>query len=249
MIIIGSFLLIIIFTEFIFQEINIFISYGQFFYILFLSFIKQFFRAIIDQDEKYLFEYDSMNPFYVLLLEGLFGFFLSLIYDSFYNPFKKIKDFKRNKTSSEFVILNLCLIIYAILSALRNLFRVNTKKIFTPMTTASIVYISNPVYFIRDFCLNKDVITSGERNYGYFFINLIIGIIISFFSLVFNEFVILFFCNLDRDSYLDISIRAISEEKFIETGSISSRSSSSIKSSSSRYNSNDEDSLIYHFKF
>ena len=51
---------------------------------------------------------------------------------------------------------------------IRNLFRVNITKIFTPMTTASIVYIFKSVYFIRDFCLNKDFITRGEINYGYF---------------------------------------------------------------------------------
>ena len=81
LIIIGSCLLIIIITEFVFQEINIFLSYQQFIQIFFLSFIGQLIRTMIDSSEKYLFEYDNINPFYALLFEGFFGFLLSIAYD------------------------------------------------------------------------------------------------------------------------------------------------------------------------
>ena len=61
----------------------------------------------------------------------------------------------------------------------------------------------------------------GERrNYTYFFINLIISLIISFFYLVFNEFIILFFCDLDKDTHLEISKRSSQEEKLIKLESI-----------------------------
>ena len=36
---------------------------------------------MIDSSEKYLFEYDNINPFYALLFEGFFGFLLSIAYD------------------------------------------------------------------------------------------------------------------------------------------------------------------------
>ena len=84
---------------------------------------------MIDSSEKYLFEYDNINPFYALLFEGFFGFLLSIAYDLYYNPFDNISEFKKNKSYSEFDILILCLIIYIILSSLKNLFRVNTTKI------------------------------------------------------------------------------------------------------------------------
>ena len=74
-------------------------------------------------NEKYLFEFNNMNPFYALLFEGFFGFLFSFIYGIFNNPFKKIIDIKEIKSSSEFIILIFCLIVYAILSGLKNLYR------------------------------------------------------------------------------------------------------------------------------
>ena len=159
--------------------------------------------------------------FYSLIFEGLFGFLLTFFYDFYYNPLDKLIEFKKNRKSSEFAILIIGLIIFAILSGLRNLFRVNTTKIFTPMVTYSCEYITNPIFIIVDFSLGEDFMAKGERrNYTYFFINLIISLIISFFYLVFNEFIILFFCDLDKDTHLEISKRSSQEEKLIKLESI-----------------------------
>ena len=216
LIIIGSCLLVVIGTEFIFQEINIFLSYGRFALVFILSFFGQFCSALIDFNEKYLFEFNNMNPFYALLFQGIFGFFFSCIYSIFNSPFKELKEFKKNKTTSELIILIFCFIIYIILSGLKNLFRVSTTKIFTPMTTTSLDYILNPIYFIVYFSLGEDFMYKNKRNYPHFFINLFIGLIISFFSLVFNEFIILFFCNLDKDTYLKISERSRQDKNYIK---------------------------------
>ena len=216
LIIIGIFSLIMIILEFIFQEINIFSSYSEFFVALLLSLIELFLNAMIGINEKYLYEFNNMNPFFALLFEGFFGFIFSFIYDIFNNPFEKINEFRKNRTSLEFIILIFCLILYAILSALKNLYRVNTTKIFTPMTSVAIQYILNPIFFIINFVIDSDFITKGEKNYAYFFINLIIGLIISFFGLAFNEFIILYFCGLDKDTHLQIVKRSAKDEKSIE---------------------------------
>ena len=224
LIIIGSCLLIVIVTEIIFQEINIFLSYERFFLVFILSFIGQFFNAMIDFSEKYLFEFNNMNPFYALFFEGISGFFFSIIISIKNNPFKEIIEFKKNKTPSEFIILIFCLILFLILSGLKNLFRVSTTKIFTPMATTSLEYILNPIYFIVYFSLGEDFMTKRKRNYAYFFINLIIGLIISFFSLVFNELLILFFCNLDKDTHLQISKRSAQKQNRINLDQLSDSS-------------------------
>ena len=216
LIIIGSCLLIVMATEFIFQKINIFLSYGRFVFVFILSFFCQFCSALIDFNEKYLFEFDNMNPFYALLFQGFFGFFFSCIYSIYKSPFKELNKFKKNKSTSELVILIFCFIIYTILCGLKNLFRVSTTKIFTPMTTSSLDYILNPIYFIVYFSLGEDFVYKNKRNYSHFFINLFIGLIISFFSLVFNEFIILFFCNLDKDTYLKISERSRQDKNYIK---------------------------------
>ena len=59
LIIIGICLLLVIIFEFIFQEINIFFSYGYLSGVIILSFVDQFLSAMTDSNEKYLFEYDK----------------------------------------------------------------------------------------------------------------------------------------------------------------------------------------------
>ena len=211
---IGICLLIILLTEFIFQEINFLFSYEKVFFFLFVSLFGRFFCAMIDLNEKYLFDYNNVNPFLALLFEGFFGIILTLVFYIVYKIFKGIT-FKQYKTY-EIVILVFALIIYVILSGFKNIYRVNTTKIFTPMDTSSCEYITNPIFIIVDFSLGEDFMAKGERrNYTYFFINLIISLIISFFYLVFNEFIILFF-----DTHLEISKRSSQEEKLIKLESI-----------------------------
>ena len=213
LIIIGVCLFIIIFSEFFFQDINIFFSYGQLIIVIFLILIVQFFSAMVDSIEKYLFEYDKLDQFLALMFEGAFGFILSFIYGLFYNPFDDIAEFKRNKSTSDFAILIFALILYFILSGGINAFRVTTTKIYSPMTTTFVDYILNPFYIIYDFASGVDYLLEGKRNYAYFIINLILSFIISFFGFVYNEFLILFCFNLDRDTYKQISERSSSERE------------------------------------
>ena len=51
--------------------------------------------------------------------------------------------------------------IYILLSGFKNIYRVNTTKIFTPMVTSSFEYLVNPIYIILVFSLNKDFMIKG----------------------------------------------------------------------------------------
>ena len=67
LLIIGSCLIFIIFSEYFFQEINIFLSYGKFTGALLIIFFTHFFHSLLDSIEKYLFEYimcDKQNVHY-----------------------------------------------------------------------------------------------------------------------------------------------------------------------------------------
>ena len=59
------------------------------------------------------------------------------------------------------------------------------------------------------------ILCISKRNYAYFIINLIINLIISFFSLVYNEFLILYICNLDKETHQQISNRSAMDENII----------------------------------
>ena len=216
LIIIGICLILVVITEFIFQKFNIFLTYGLFALVFLLTFVVQFCSAMVDSIEKYLFEYNHLNSFLCLLLEGLFGFILSFIHGLFNNPLDDIKIFKQNNSTSDFSILILLLILYLILSGLKNSFRVTTTKIYSPMTTTFLDYILNPFYMIYHFSFGDDFLSNEYRNYAYFFINLIISIIISFFGFVFNEFIILFCCKLEKDTHQQIVKRSMVEEEILK---------------------------------
>jgi hypothetical protein len=220
LIIIGICLILVIITEFIFQEINIFLTYGQFSMVFLLNFLLQFCNSMLDSVEKYLFEYNHLNSYLCLLLEGLFGFILSFIHGLFHSPFEEIIEFKKINTTSEFSILIFLLILYLALSGLKNAFRVATTKIYSPMTTTFVEYILNPFYLIYYFCSDNDFITNGNKNYAYFFINLIISLILSFFGFVFNEFIILFCCELEIDTHSQIVRRSMKEEEILNLSEI-----------------------------
>ena len=92
LLIIGICLIAIIASEFYFQIFDIYTSYKS----LIITFIYIILSQILSSSgysiEKYLFEYDYMNPFVVLLYEGLFGFFISflnLIDENYFHDFVK----------------------------------------------------------------------------------------------------------------------------------------------------------------
>ena len=62
------------------------------------------------------------------------------------------------------------------------------------------------IYF---FLMDEDFIKDGKKNIPHFVINLILTLIISFFGCVYNEFIILFFCELEIDTHQQVSQRAL----------------------------------------
>ena len=154
------------------------------------------------------------------MLQGVFGLIFFGIYCIFYDPFKEISELQKSLTTSDFVILIFAFILFTILSGGKNSFRVITTKIYSPMTTTFMDYILNPFYLIYFFASNQDFKTDGEQNYVYFIINLILSCILTFCGCVYNEFVILFFCGLDRDTHSEVTKRSEVENELIEIRSL-----------------------------
>ena len=208
LLIIGSCLILIIFSEYFFQEINIFLSYGKFTGALLIIFFTHFFHSLLDSIEKYLFEYNYSDPFTALMWEGIFGIIITLIYCSKYNYFKDLIDYYNNESISRFIGLIFLLILYIILCGGRNIFRVVINKIYSPMVKISTDYLLNPVYYIIDYARRKDFFYGGKQNIVYFIINLILSFIISLCGCIYCEFIILFCCKLEYNTHYEISKRA-----------------------------------------
>ena len=213
LIIIGIFYITIIITEFIFQEFNIFLTYGQFILALLYMLFIQFGNALIESIEKHLYEYYQLDPFFVLMSQGIVGFLFCLIHSFIYSPFEDIIKFRQSHSTSEFVILIFAFLLFLILSGGKNSFRVLTTKIYSPMTTTFMDYILNPFYLIFYYISGRDFISYGKKNLAYFLINLFISVIMSFCGGVYNEFLILFCCGLERDTHRQVTQRSKDEKE------------------------------------
>jgi hypothetical protein len=170
--------------------------------------VSQIIVSCRDSIEKYLFEYDYMDPFVVLIYEGIFGFFISQLLLISKNYMEDFRNFFKGDDRSKEIGLIFALIFYMIISGWKNLFRVVTTKIYSPMTKTLSDYILNPIYIIYYYGARKDFLINSKFNPWYFSINIILALIISFFGCVYNEFIILFFCNLERNTHNQISRRA-----------------------------------------
>ena len=206
--IIGICLIAIIVSEFFFQKIDIYSSHKSLSVAIAYIAIGQILWSCMDSIEKYLFEYNFMNPFIVLMYEGTTGFFLSFLNLLDKNYFYDLVEIYKNNTTGKFVGFIFMLIAYIILSGGKNIFRVITTKIYSPMVTTLQDYVLNPIYLIYYFCAHNDFKNNGKLYVLYFIINIIISLIISFFGCVYNEFIILFFCGLEYNTHDQVSKRA-----------------------------------------
>lgn len=81
--------------------------------VIFLLVINQSFNSGLDVIEKYLLEYDFLNPFQMLMMEGLIGLFYSSLFTIYQNPFQKIKSvYKTDPDKFPFLIILLILFSY-----------------------------------------------------------------------------------------------------------------------------------------
>ena len=149
------------------------------------------------------------------MYQGLFGFILTIIYYLIYSPFNEIIQLYHKITTYKFIFLIISFILFVILSGGKNLFRVVTTKIFSPMTTTFLDYILNPFYIIYYFVVGSDFVANGKRNYIYFIFNLILALITSICGGVYNEFLILFCCGLERETHNQIVIRSEKKENYL----------------------------------
>ena len=211
--VIGFCLIVVIISEYFFQTMDLTMNYLKLTMAIVNIIISQILISCQDSIEKYLFEYNYMNPFVVLMYEGLFGFLLTFFFFFLPEYFQDVNKIYKNKDKN-FALFIFLLIVYMILSGLKNIFRVVTIKIYSPMAKMLTDYIINPLYFayycfvFNDFKDKKKIL-----NVGYITLNCIVAFIISFFGCVYDEFIILFCCKLEHDTHHQISKR--SENNFL----------------------------------
>ena len=183
------------------------------FHIIVTIIIEHFFNSFKDVIEKYILEYDNVNAFQALMIEGLFGSIITCIFFYKDNPFNELKDFfKENKNKKlKIVGLIICLILYFLLSGGKNIYRVITNTLYSPITKGSADSILDPfliIYYVNDF-----------KNKFHFFFNIILTSIMDFWIFIYNELLVLFCCKMEHETYIVVSMRAKMNEILNEDNS------------------------------
>ena len=209
LIITGICLLIIIILEIIYRGKGV--SVGEFCkgHMLVLAYL--FFVPFTDVIEKYLMEFNFVNPFLTLMVEAIFGVMFILIYSAGEDPLKELKKIYKDINMGNFVLLIFLLFLFFAFSGGVNVYKILTNGLYSPMTKTLAVYILNPFLYIYYFIIENDFMSGGKRNWFFFIANVIIAIFISFLGCLFNEYFILSCCNLDYETHFSISKRALNE--------------------------------------
>ena len=161
-----------------------------------------FLRAFLDTIEKYLFEFDYLDPYKILMSEGLIGCLLLPFLLFLDKTYEDINDIFEN---TNWQLLIFILFIYFILNSFENIYRVLTIKSYSPMTRALAETIIDPIIFI--YSSYKEI---NEKK--YLILILIFLLITTFLSLVYNDFIVFYCCGFEYDTHLEIQKRAILNE-------------------------------------
>ena len=171
-------------------------------------------RAYLDVAEKYLFDFDYINIIKMLIYEGFVSLLLYIAYFISYKPFQveaQILLTDMSTINGNFISFILLVIFYIIISGFRNAYRVTTNKYYSPMSRALFESTLDPFLFLYK-SLMYDKRDSYKGYWIYFPVVLFCLTVIAFFSLVYNDFIILYCCGLERNTYSEITSRLYLEQ-------------------------------------
>ena len=191
--------------EIIFQPDNI--SFDRFIFVRFLVCFYLTCISFTDCTEKYLVEFNFMNPFQILMIEGIFESFLDIIFSIGKDPFKDIIKLYEEKTIGEFFLFIGLLFLYLFVSTIVNTYKIYCNVIYSSMARSLIDYLMGPFFNIYFFIWKNDF----QNDYVYFFTSEITNVITVFFSCVYNEYIILFCCGIAHDTKDEITIRSLNK--------------------------------------
>lgn len=231
LLIISIFSIIIIILEFVIQ-INKEDMKIDFLLSMLLSIFSGIARGYLDTIEKYLFEFDYLSPFKVLMIIGVINTCFTLFFFLIDSPIPTFENLNNNFNNDNKIVKIMCLvfllILYFIISGLKNIYIVITIKIYSPMTRALTETILDPFFLLYDFII---AVIKEDNDWDFYIINIVELIclsIIVFFSCVYNDFIILYCYGLEYNTYKEIHKRALSsmiynyeeEEEDIDEGYI-----------------------------
>ena len=173
---------------------------------LILQIIISLCRVYSDIIEKYLFEFNYVNHFKILIFKNTLEIiFSSLLF--FSNQIKsEIEEFKKLSRTQFWISISL-LILFFIASGFKNIYKILTIDTYSPMVRTICDCFFDVIFY------SISEIKDKERNMPkvyLFFIDLICKIFILFFNLVYNEFLVLYCFGMEKNTHKGIVNRAFS---------------------------------------
>ncbi len=208
-IIISICILILIISEFLFQKFDIILTIKNLFLAVLFSIIGHCSVALNNTIEKYIIDIDLISPYRVLFMQGIIGFIFIIIYSNFEDSFSELKIIFNHNSAGMLTLFIFLLLFYTIFGMFKNIYRMTTIMWFSPMNKHLADIIINPIYIIYYFSVGEDFVNNKkEKNYFYFFLNLILLVIFDICGLIFNEFLVINCCGLEYNTYNSIVVRA-----------------------------------------
>jgi len=204
-------LIITIASEYGFQNINEFFTYNKFTESLLLILIEYFILSMTDIIDKYLLEFESIDPFYIIIIEGIFGSIFSLLFFIIENPLEDLRKVYNSSSILSFCFFIFLLFLFYLFNALASPFRIMVNKLYSPMVITLSDYFLNPIYIVINF-FTDDFKSKEGQNIFYFVINLFLSSITAFCTCIYNEFIVLFCFGLEKDTHDQITKRSLKEE-------------------------------------
>ena len=202
---------------------------------LLICFLSCLFRSYMDVTEKYLLDINYIDILNILIYEGLIGVFFYIFYflsnETYQYQGKELLD-DMSQFDFYFISFIVLIILYIIISGLRNAYRLTTNKYYSPMSRALFESTLDPLLFLFNTLTSDGRDEYGKRFWIYFSIVVFCLFIISFFALVYNDFIILYCYGLEYNTYKEINKRLYLKSNLNNIALDDSSSSSSINDGS-----------------
>ena len=197
---------IILITDiFFYAKVN---DLGNVIYAYLLVICYFIFLTFTDVIERYLAEFDFINPHKLLATEGFYSIILCSLYSISEKPFSEMGNHMKNLSTGENILLIFLLFLYFALSAGVNVYKILCNVLYSPMAKSLPAFTFNPIFIIYYFLYENDFQTNGNKNYHFFALNLVSSVFIDFFAFIYNECFILFCCGLADGTHYGISQRS-----------------------------------------
>ncbi len=189
--------LIIVVAFGVLLESNKSIFFLNFFYTISSSFC----RVFLDIVEKYLYDFDFLDIYKVMIFESIVDLIISFNYFWLEVPRREITTILTINDGLKLFYIIGFLMLYTFFSGIKNVYRRFTVKKFTPMTRALAESILDPIFIIIGY-----LTTTKKEQFDtiYFIITLICSLIMVFNSCVYNELFVLYCCDLEKNTHLAI---------------------------------------------